>query len=122
LVVVPSAKYVTAQLVHFENGVVVEASTKEWALKKQLFKTSDFSAYTNLAKVFAQRCLESGFIEMKVEPMSGLKIEKFMEVLKQNGLVLDEPKEIEIYKDRTIHRHKDRKSYPSDWREIVEHH
>jgi hypothetical protein len=46
-----SGKYVTAQLVHFEAGPVVEASTSEWAIKKQLYKTSDTSAYVNLAKV-----------------------------------------------------------------------
>lgn len=46
-----SAKYVTAQLIHFENGPVVEASTSEWCIKKQLYNTKDTAAYVNLARV-----------------------------------------------------------------------
>jgi large subunit ribosomal protein L18 len=49
--VVATGKYVTAKVVHFENGPVVEASTSEWAIKKQLYKPNDTSAYINLARV-----------------------------------------------------------------------
>jgi hypothetical protein len=48
---VATGKYVTAKVVHFENGPVVEASTSEWAIKKQLYKPNDTSAYINLARV-----------------------------------------------------------------------
>lgn len=91
-----SGKYVTASLSHFENGIVIEASTSEWALKKQLFQTSDYSAYTNLAKVFAQRCLESGFIEMAcdIKPKTGGKAEAFLNTVKEAGLILQEPETI----------------------------
>lgn len=80
-------------MVHFEKGTVVEASTSEWCMKKQLFKTADTAAYTNLARVFAQRCLESGFIEMRCDysPVKGGKVEGFLKVLKDSGLVLSEP-------------------------------
>lgn len=47
----PSAKYVTAIVKHYEAGPVITASTSEWAIKKQLFKTNDTSAYINLARV-----------------------------------------------------------------------
>lgn len=93
---ISTGKYVTSQLVHFEQGPIVEASTSEWAIKKQLYKTSDTSAYTNLAKVFAQRCLEAGFIEMRCDfrTIKGGKIEKFVDVLKGSGLLLFEWKHI----------------------------
>lgn len=50
-----TGKYVTAQMVHYQYGPVVEASTSEWCIKKQLFKTADTSAYVNLAKVLKLR-------------------------------------------------------------------
>lgn len=82
----------TAKLVHFENGPVVEASTSEWALKKQLPKTKDTSAYINLARVFAQRCLESGLTEMvcSIKSAPEGKVDKFLNVLKENGVRLTE--------------------------------
>lgn len=119
---ISSGKFVTAQLIHFENGPVVEASTKEWCIKKQLYKTSDTSAYVNLAHVFAKRCLMSGLIEMTMRPSSGLKIEKFIGILKENGLTLEEPAEIYTHKERNINRFLGRRMTPTDWKEIVEHH
>lgn len=89
---IPSGQYVTSQLIHFEKGPIVEASTSEWAIKKQLYKTTDTSAYTNLAKVFAQRCLEAGFIEMRCDfrHVQGGKIEKFVQTMRESGLLLME--------------------------------
>ncbi|XP_070506906.1 large ribosomal subunit protein uL18m [Chironomus tepperi] len=122
LVVTPSAKYVTAELIHHQNGVVLEASTKEWAIKKQLFKTSDTSAYINLARVFANRCLECGITEMTTKPLEGPKIEKFMSILRENGLVLTEPPQIDTWSDLTINRYQGKRIVPNDWKEIVEEH
>jgi large subunit ribosomal protein L18 len=123
-VVNASSKFVTAQLYHHQNGAVIEASTKEWAIKQQLYKTSDLAAYTNLARVFAQRCLESGIHEVTTKPYegAGAKIEKFMKVLQENGLVLQEPPEINVYPDPNFNRYQGRPMRPVDWKEIVEHH
>ncbi|XP_037942080.1 39S ribosomal protein L18, mitochondrial-like [Teleopsis dalmanni] len=65
-------RYISAEVKHFENGPVVTASSSEWAIKKQLFKTNDASAYINTARVFAQRCLRSGITEIMC------KIETYM--------------------------------------------
>lgn len=46
-----TGRYVTAKIVHYDSGPVVQASTSEWAIKKQLYKTNDTSAYVNLARV-----------------------------------------------------------------------
>lgn len=122
LVVTPSSKYITAELVHHQNGTVVEASTKEWAIKKQLFKTSDTAAYVNLARIFAQRCLECGITEMTTRPMEGPKIEKFLEILRENGLILTEPQQIDTWKDLTINKKSGVRVTPANWKEIVEEH
>lgn len=81
-------------MVHFTEGSVVEASTQEWSIKKQLYKTSDTSAYINLARVFAQRCIESGFFEMTArlgQPAEGTKLHLFIDTLQKNGILLREP-------------------------------
>jgi large subunit ribosomal protein L18 len=103
-------------MVHFEKGPVIEASTKEWALKKQLFQTSDYSAYTNLAKVFAQRCLESGFIEMACDltPKNGGKAEAFLNTVKENGLILQEPERIVPQKEANHYIGRKEKPY-GEW-------
>lgn len=81
-------------MVHFESGQVLKASTQEWAIKKQLYKTTDTSAYINLARVFAQRCLESGLTEFLCDlqpPNENSKIAHFLRTLKECGLSLSEP-------------------------------
>lgn len=113
-----SGKYITAQLVHFEKGPVIEASTSEWAIKKQLFKTTDTSAYINLGRVFAQRCIESGFFEMKCDlvPNEGTKASAFLKAVAEGGLVLDEPFAVRTQDD--VNRFVGRKEKPyGDWEE-----
>uniref|UniRef100_A0A8D8XKQ4 Large ribosomal subunit protein uL18m n=1 Tax=Cacopsylla melanoneura TaxID=428564 RepID=A0A8D8XKQ4_9HEMI len=86
-------KHITGQIIHNSGNVVVSASTNEWALKKHLFNTNDISAYSNLAQVLAQRCLESGISEItcnyKAEPNT--KFHEFLKVLESSGVSLTEP-------------------------------
>ena len=88
-----TGRYISAKVIHYEAGTVLQASTSEWAIKKQLYKTKDTSAYINLARVLAQRCLESGLFEMRcdITGTSDGKIGKFLETLKEGGVVLSEP-------------------------------
>jgi len=88
-----SSQSVTAQIVHFRNGPVLQASTNEWAIRKHLYKPCDTSAYINLARVFAQRCLESGLTEVmcNIKPSSNGKTEKFLKTLESEGVRLEEP-------------------------------
>lgn len=46
-----NSQCVTAQIIHFQNGPVLQASTSEWAIRKHLYKATDTSAYVNLARV-----------------------------------------------------------------------
>ncbi|XP_013184181.1 large ribosomal subunit protein uL18m [Amyelois transitella] len=104
LVLTPTKRTVTAQVVHYLNGPVIEAKTSEWALRKQLYSINDTSAYINLGRVFAQRCLEFGISEMycDIKPVKGGKTEKFLKEVVEGGIKLEE---CEVYK----------KSNPWDW-------
>ncbi|XP_067634298.1 large ribosomal subunit protein uL18m [Eurosta solidaginis] len=88
-----SGRYVTAEVRHFQNGPIIGASTSEWAIKKHLYKTKDTSAFVNLARVFAMRCLQSGITEIacNVEAIAGSKVDKFLKTLEENGIRLQEP-------------------------------
>lgn len=46
-----TGRYINANVIHYQAGSVLQASTSEWAIKKQLFKTNDTCAYINLARV-----------------------------------------------------------------------
>ncbi|XP_055596031.1 39S ribosomal protein L18, mitochondrial [Uranotaenia lowii] len=96
LELIPSNKYVTAKLNHFQNGTVVETSTSEWAIKQHLFKANDTSAYVNLAKIFAARCMEAGLTEMRcdLQPKKDGKVDKFLQTLRESGILLEEPARI----------------------------
>lgn len=87
-----------------------------------MYKTSDTSAFINLARVFATRCLECGITEMTTKPLEGPKIEKFMSILRENGIVLTEPPQIDTWSDLTINRYQGKRIVPNDWKEIVEEH
>ncbi|XP_004533791.1 39S ribosomal protein L18, mitochondrial [Ceratitis capitata] len=88
-----SGRYVTAEVKHFQNGPIIGASTSEWAIKKQLYKTADTPAFVNLARVLAMRCLQSGITEMtsNIEAVAGGKVDKFLKTLEENGVELQEP-------------------------------
>ncbi|XP_053617219.1 large ribosomal subunit protein uL18m [Plodia interpunctella] len=97
LVLIPSKRTVTAQVVHYLNGPVIQAKTSEWALRKQLYSINDTCAYINLGRVFAQRCLEFGISEMycDIKPLQGGRVEKFLNEVANGGIKLEE---LEVYK------------------------
>ncbi|CAH1118495.1 unnamed protein product [Phaedon cochleariae] len=89
-----SGRYVTASVHHFEGGEILRTSTSDWALKKQLYKTNDTAAYINLGRVFAQRCLQSGLIEMSCyidAPNPNGKVALFLKAVEDGGVCLKEP-------------------------------
>ncbi|XP_054289965.1 39S ribosomal protein L18, mitochondrial-like [Macrosteles quadrilineatus] len=92
-----SARSVTGEVVHNSGTVVVSASTKEWALAKQLYSLGDTAAYVNLARVLAQRCHETGISEVAcfIERKPDTKVEAFLQELEKEGVTLSEPEEYE---------------------------
>ena len=93
LLVTQTHRFVNAEIHHFENGPVITATSSEWGLKNQLYSTNDGSAYINVGRVLAQRCLESGISEIYVdeESMSKEKEKLLIEELERNGIQLQEP-------------------------------
>ncbi|KAM3963906.1 mitochondrial ribosomal protein L18 [Aphomia sociella] len=97
LALISSNRTVTAQVVHYMNGPVLEAKTSEWALRKQLYSINDTCAYINLGRVFAQRCLESGISELycNINPSAEGKVKKFLDEVVKGGVKLEES---DVYK------------------------
>ncbi|XP_053674859.1 39S ribosomal protein L18, mitochondrial [Anopheles nili] len=106
LELVTSKKYITAKLIHFENGTIIECSTTEWALKRHLYKGNDFTAHTTLGKAFAARCLEAGLTEMRcdLQPADGGKVAAFLNSLQECGISLKEPSRIRTPYPWDMHR------------------
>lgn len=92
LYIKPLSHNIKAEVRHFENGPVIEACTSEWALKLYLYRPTDTSAYINLGRVLAQRCLQSGICELQVEPglIRTKKITFLLEEVAKAGIILEE--------------------------------
>ncbi|ETN81266.1 hypothetical protein NECAME_08625 [Necator americanus] len=89
-----------ARLIHYRDGVVIEASTREKAIANQLYSNTDTCAAMNLGRVLALRCLRAGIhFALPVATKEQMEISKhqkeFFKALKVEGLQLNEPKAIE---------------------------
>lgn len=101
LFLVKKSRYIVAEIRHFKNGPIVTVSSDEWALKKQLYRSVDSSAYINVGRVLAQRCLEAGICEIEVDTeLTGDKCGLLIKELEKSNIILTEPS---VYK------------YPSSW-------
>jgi len=95
----PTHRHTEARLEHANGLTVLTASTREWAVRDQLYSCTDVSASHNIGRVMAQRCLESGITEVFVDDSeintSSEKAVSFLQALKENGISLSEPDVIE---------------------------
>ncbi|KAF1761494.1 hypothetical protein GCK72_009759 [Caenorhabditis remanei] len=88
------------RLVHYKDGIVISASTKEPSIANQLYSKTDTSAALNIGRVLALRCLQSG-IHFAMPGATKEAIEKsqhqtyFFKALEEEGLTLKEPDHIE---------------------------
>ncbi|KAJ1349011.1 39S ribosomal protein L18, mitochondrial [Parelaphostrongylus tenuis] len=95
----PSAHQI-ARLLHYRDGVVIEASTKEKAISNQLYSNTDTCAAMNLGYILAARCLQAG-IHFAIPSATQDQIEnskhqkEFFKALEAEGLQLREPAAIE---------------------------
>lgn len=88
-----SSRNVTARIIHNRGFVFVKASTCEWAIKKNLYKTTDLTSYLLVGKVLAQRCLECGLTEAYWNFTNGSKSHKLTALIEEtmkHGLILTE--------------------------------
>ncbi|XP_034941949.1 39S ribosomal protein L18, mitochondrial [Chelonus insularis] len=88
-----SAKNTTFEVIHFENGKVLDVSTKEWTIKKRLYRCTDTSTYLNLGRILAKRCIESGIHFLYVDPKLNQceKLTAALNQIEEGGIVLEEP-------------------------------
>ncbi|XP_078039150.1 mitochondrial ribosomal protein L18 isoform X2 [Augochlora pura] len=93
LIVTKHPRYITAEICHFENGPIITASSQEWGLYKQLYRGTDTAAFINIGRVLAQRCLESGIVEIYFdkEREPGEKKELMVKEMENYGIQLTEP-------------------------------
>ncbi|ALC41488.1 mRpL18 [Drosophila busckii] len=107
LEITTSGRYVSADVKHYENGNILSASTSEWAIKQQLYKTNDTSAFVNLGRVLAQRCLQAGITEMtcNIKPVPGSKLEKLLQAVQTNGVSFEEPTRLPNTQPWDAYRH-----------------
>uniref|UniRef100_A0AC35EY93 39S ribosomal protein L18, mitochondrial n=1 Tax=Panagrolaimus sp. PS1159 TaxID=55785 RepID=A0AC35EY93_9BILA len=92
--------HIDAYITHFENGVVLTASTREPLISQQLHSPVDVSAAYNIGRVLADRCKQSGILWC-IPATDGEEVERserkkaFYGALKSGGIKLEEPQSIE---------------------------
>ncbi|XP_059168007.1 large ribosomal subunit protein uL18m-like [Physella acuta] len=90
-----SNRHTEAWIEHWSGEVVVSASSKEWAIRNQLYSCTDVSASTSVGKVLAQRCLESGitcfYFDQSQVDMNAEKVQSFLQELTSAHISLFEP-------------------------------
>ncbi|KAL3857900.1 hypothetical protein ACJMK2_012525 [Sinanodonta woodiana] len=98
LIFEPGNSQTKAYIEHWQGTRVVEASTKEWAIRKHLYSCTDVSAAKAVGSVLARRCLESGltcvFYDEQPEDKNSEKYQSFLTAIKEGHVELTEPEEI----------------------------
>ncbi|XP_038623681.1 39S ribosomal protein L18, mitochondrial [Tachyglossus aculeatus] len=98
LSVARSQHHVTASVEHCNGYTVVSASTREWAIKKHLYRTRNVVACENVGRVLAGRCLEAGinFVGFQATPWeySSPSIQRLLKAMTEGGVELKEPERI----------------------------
>ena len=93
LTVSPSG-HTTASVKHWTGRVVCRASTKEYAIAKFLYNYTDAAALAVVAKVIAQRALETGvgevYLRVGDDDMKKERMRRFVEAVRSSGLMLRE--------------------------------
>ncbi|XP_051710162.1 large ribosomal subunit protein uL18m isoform X1 [Oryctolagus cuniculus] len=96
--VIRTQHHVEALVEHPSGQVVVSASTREWAIKKHLYRTRNVVACESLGRVLAQRCLEAGINFMVYQPTpweaASDSLKCLQNAMTEGGVVLQEPRRI----------------------------
>ncbi|XP_068128653.1 large ribosomal subunit protein uL18m [Hyperolius riggenbachi] len=89
-----SHHHVTAYVEHANGKIVLSASTREWAVKKQLYRTTDVMACQNIGRVMAQRCLEAGIHYMVFREIPWVyrseSVQQFRKAMTEGGILFTE--------------------------------
>lgn len=94
---IPSKSHCSAEIRHYEKGVVVSASTKEWCIRKHLYSAKDAAAADNIGRILARRCLQTGINEVfttftEEDKENSEKLRLFLKSMEEGGICLKEYK------------------------------
>jgi len=93
-----TGKHVSASVLHHLGQKPVDVTTKEWCIKKYLYKTNDASAARLVGQVLAQRCLQTGITEVACffpeEDRKKEKVALFLKAIEDAGVALSEPSQV----------------------------
>ncbi|KAK3746279.1 hypothetical protein QZH41_016526 [Actinostola sp. cb2023] len=93
-----SNRHIKAYIQHNSGTVLVSASTTEFSITKQLYKTTDTMAAMNIGRVLAHRCVEAGLNRVCWEPRwidkHKKRVKAFTTAVQKGGLTLNEPKAV----------------------------
>ncbi|GAB5572027.1 39S ribosomal protein L18 [Prionailurus iriomotensis] len=96
--VIRTQHHVEALVEHRSGQVVVSASTREWAIKKHLYSTTNVVACESVGRVLAERCLEAGINFMVYQPTpweaASDSMKRLQSAVTEGGVVLQEPRRI----------------------------
>nr|XP_026238459.1 39S ribosomal protein L18, mitochondrial isoform X2 [Urocitellus parryii]XP_026238460.1 39S ribosomal protein L18, mitochondrial isoform X2 [Urocitellus parryii] len=96
--VIKTQHHVEAIVEHRNGKVVVSASTREWAIKKHLYRTRNVVACESIGRVLAERCLEAGINFMVYQPTpweaASDSMKRLQSAMTEGGVVLQEPRRI----------------------------
>ncbi|KXJ28920.1 39S ribosomal protein L18, mitochondrial [Exaiptasia diaphana] len=91
-------RHIKAYVQHNSGTVLISASTTEFPITKQLYKTTDTTAAVNIGRVLADRCLEAGFTRVCWEPRwvdkHKKRVKAFTTAVQKGGLTLNEPRAV----------------------------
>ncbi|XP_076816459.1 large ribosomal subunit protein uL18m-like [Clavelina lepadiformis] len=97
-----------AWLEHYAGNKVAEASTKDWKVRKHLYKTVDVSASACVASVLMEKCIRSGFSCAQWFPLKSTEgsevMATFRDTIQKTGFVLEEP--VQVTFRRKLPHHK----------------
>jgi len=94
-------KHVTVYLEHYYGRIVFAVSTKDWKIRRQLYKGNDVSACKNLGRLLAERCIRSGIscaqwsMPQQVYDESE-SIRAVYDAIAETGFALEEPDKIQL--------------------------
>ncbi|XP_028271373.1 large ribosomal subunit protein uL18m [Parambassis ranga] len=92
-----SQHHVTAEVFSSSSPIpVLTCSTKEWAVKRELYSTSCVAACQAVGEVMAQRCQQAGITRMVYKEIPWTYradgVQSFRAALKAGGIILSEPR------------------------------
>ncbi|XP_007943455.1 39S ribosomal protein L18, mitochondrial [Orycteropus afer afer] len=96
--VIRTQHHVEAFVEHLNGQIVVSASTREWAIKKHLYRTNNVVACESVGQILAERCLQAGINFMVYQPTpweaASDSIKRLQSAVTEGGVVLREPRRI----------------------------